>query len=288
MRSTSHLRTSLRTSTQGRIGLPYAQWEPPLIEPTMTSTLQLTRPADMNTDLWPVGDKSQLNTGRGLSLDNIDPNLLRFLIELLMQASASMTDGADDSNWPSVPSTSYSSPSFSASPASYTTHSSSGSSTSDTNTLPKDVSNGNVAQAVAKDLKDRYGLNATQIAGVLGNMQQESGLLPNVNQGGQQGAPEGGFGGGQAYGLAQWDGSRKQAEIDYAHKHGLDPGSLEANIGYMNQELDGDYSQTITDLKNTDTVEGATAVWEKDFEQAGVPEMGQRLEYAQNFLSQDL
>ena len=252
----------------------------------MTSTLQMTSPADLNTDLWPVGDKSQINTGRGLSLDNIDPNLLRFLIELLMQASASMTDGADDSSGPSIPSMSYASPSFSATPASYTTHSGSGGQAS--NTLPKDVSNGNVAQAVAKDLRDRYGLNATQIAGVLGNMQQESGLLPNVNQGGEQGAPQGGFGGGQAYGLAQWDGSRKQAEIDYAHQHGLDPGSLEANIGYMNQELDGEYSQTITDLKNTNTVEGATAAWEKDFEQAGVPEMGQRLEYAQSFLSQDL
>jgi hypothetical protein len=256
----------------------------------MTSTLQLTRPADLNTDLWPVGDKSQINTGRGLSLENIDPKLLQFLIELLMQASASMADGADDSSGPSIPSMSYSTPSFSAAPASYTTRSgsSSGGSTTDTNTLPKDVSNGNVAQAVAKDLRERYGLNATQIAGVLGNMQQESGLLPNVNQGGQQGAPQGGFGGGQAYGLAQWDGSRKQAEIDYAHKHGLDPGSLEANIGYMNQELDGEYSQTITDLKNSNTVEEATAAWEKDFEQAGQPEMGQRLEYAQSFLSQNL
>lgn len=150
------------------------------------------------------------------------------------------------------------------------------------------ISSNDAAQAVASDLEQRYGLTPTQAAGVLGNMQQESGMQCNVNQGGRRGAPNGDCSGGAGYGLAQWDGSRKAAEIEYARKHGLDPGSLQANIGYMNQELDGPYSKTIRDIKQTSTAGEAARVWERDFEQAGTPAMGNRIEYADAFLRKGL
>ncbi|WP_322082392.1 phage tail tip lysozyme [Burkholderia sp. BCC1972] len=156
-------------------------------------------------------------------------------------------------------------------------------------TLPANTGGG-AANAIADDLRSRYGLNDTQIAGVLGNLQQESGLKPNVNQGGAEGAPSGNFADDNAngWGLAQWGGARKQGEIAYAHQHNLDPGSLDANIGYMNQELDGPYSKTISDLKNTTNVSQAAQVWDTDYEQATDPQMDNRLQYAQNFLNEGL
>ncbi|WP_176045413.1 phage tail tip lysozyme [Burkholderia sp. BCC1644] len=158
-----------------------------------------------------------------------------------------------------------------------------------TSTLPTNTG-GSAANAIADDLRSRYGLNDTQIAGVLGNLQQESGLKPNVNQGGAEGAPSGNFAddNGNGWGLAQWGGARKQGEIAYAQQHNLDPGSLDANIGYMNQELDGPYSKTISDLKNTTNVSQAAQVWDTDYEQATDPQMDNRLQYAQNFLNEGL
>lgn len=157
------------------------------------------------------------------------------------------------------------------------------------NTLPN-VSGGDAAHAIAQDLKSRYGLTDAQVAGVLGNLQQESGLKGNVNQGGATGAPSGNFADDNAngWGLAQWGGTRKQGEINYAKEHGLDPGSLEANIGFMNQELDTTYSKTITDIKQTTTADQAALVWDKDYEQATDPQMENRNKYAEQFLAQGL
>lgn len=157
-------------------------------------------------------------------------------------------------------------------------------------TLPTGVNSSDPATAIAQDLESRYGLNATQAAGVLGNLQQESGLQGNINQGGATGAPSGNFAddNGNGWGLAQWGGSRKQGEIDYANQHGLDPGSLQANIGFMNQELDGSYNGVIKDLKNTSTAQDAAAVFCKEYEGATDPQMGNRDQYAQDFLNKGL
>lgn len=56
----------------------------------------------------------------------------------------------------------------------------------------------------------------------------------------------------------------------------------------MNQELDGPYSKTISDLKNTTNVSQAAQVWDTDYEQATDPQMDNRLQYAQNFLNEGL
>ncbi|MBN3806981.1 hypothetical protein GXB81_28630 [Paraburkholderia sp. Ac-20336] len=152
------------------------------------------------------------------------------------------------------------------------------------------VSGGSAAQAITQNLEQTFGLTATQAAGVLGNLQQESGLQGNVNQGGATGAPSSNFAddNNNGWGLAQWGGPRKQGEIDYAQQHGLDPGSLQANLGFMDQELKTDYSKTITDIKGTSTAEQAALVWDKDYEQATDPEMSNRNKYAEEFLSQGL
>jgi hypothetical protein len=164
------------------------------------------------------------------------------------------------------------------------------SSNSKTSSTIPNLSSTDPSKAIANDLEQRYGLTATQVAGVLGNLQQESGLESNVNQGGKNGAPSTNFAddNGHGWGVAQWGGSRKEGEIEYANEHNLDPGSLQANIGFMNQELDGPYSKTITDLKKTNNVTSAATVWDEDYEEATDPQMGNRVKYAENFLDEGL
>ncbi|WP_241025432.1 phage tail tip lysozyme [Burkholderia sp. Ac-20384] len=149
------------------------------------------------------------------------------------------------------------------------------------------VSSSDPATAIAQNLKDNFGLTPSQIAGVLGNLQQESGLQGNINQGGETGSPSNNSADDNAHGwgLAQWGDTRKDGEIAYANQHGLDPGSLSANLGFMDHELRTTYSQTVTDLKATSSPNEAALVWDKDYEQATAPNMDQRYKYAQDFAS---
>jgi hypothetical protein len=149
-------------------------------------------------------------------------------------------------------------------------------------------SGGAPAQAIADNLRTTFGLNNTQIAGVLGNLQQESGLAPNVNQGGATGEPssDNADDNQNGWGLAQWGGARKTGEIAYAQQNGLDPGSMQANLGFMDQELKGSYGDTITDLKQSSTAEGAALVWDQDYEKATAPNMTARNQYADQFVQE--
>ncbi|MDQ7982550.1 phage tail tip lysozyme [Paraburkholderia sp. SARCC-3016] len=152
------------------------------------------------------------------------------------------------------------------------------------------VSSSEPAHAIAQNLEQTFGLTAAQAAGVLGNLQQESGLRGDINQGGATGDPSSNFAddNNNGWGLAQWGGARKQGEIAYAHQNGLNPGSLQANMGFMDQELNTDYSQTMSDIKSTTTTDQAALVWDRDYEQASDPEMSNRNQYAQRFLSEGL
>ena len=125
---------------------------------------------------------------------------------------------------------------------------------------------------------------------MLGNLEQESGLHGDINQGGGRGAASGNFAddNGNGWGLAQWGGTRKQGEIAYAKEHGLKEGSLEANIGFMDKELDTTYSKTITDLHQSKTVQEATEAWDKDYELASDPHMDSRVAKSQEFLDKGL
>ncbi|WP_027793947.1 phage tail tip lysozyme [Paraburkholderia acidipaludis] len=160
---------------------------------------------------------------------------------------------------------------------------------SNSGTLPTNLT-GNFAQDLTQDLESRYGLNSTQVAGVLGNLQQESGLQTDINQGGATGGPSSNFADNNenGWGVAQWGGQRKAAEISYAQQNGVNSGSEQAQIGFINQELDTDYSNTVTDLKGATTTGQAAQIWDQDYEQASDPQMGNRDQYAQQFLSEGL
>ncbi|WP_186204578.1 phage tail tip lysozyme [Burkholderia gladioli] len=148
---------------------------------------------------------------------------------------------------------------------------------------------GDNAHKIAAYLQDNLGLNKTAVAGVLGNLQQESGLTPNINQGGQIGAPSANNADddGHGYGLAQWGGVRKEGLEQFAASQGKSPQDLGVQLDYLAKEVK-EKPGLVDALNNAGSADAAASVWCKQFELAADPQMQNRDQYAQQFLSQGL
>lgn len=106
----------------------------------------------------------------------------------------------------------------------------------------------------------------------MGNLQQENNFSTADNAGGM--------------GIAQWIGSRRTAEISYAHQNGLDPQSLQAQLGYLWQELSTGSGGIKPSELNGLTASAAAQLFEQKFERAGKPMMSNRINYANTIYSQ--
>jgi hypothetical protein len=129
------------------------------------------------------------------------------------------------------------------------------------------------------------GLTNFQAAGVVGNLDQESGIDPTISQ----------FGGGPGRGIAQWsagerwDGADGDNVVQYAQQHGQSEYSLDLQLDFIWYELTnfGDYGYE--DLKNSTTLEQATQAFEDKYEgcvYANFPvcALPMRIQYAQDVL----
>lgn len=132
-------------------------------------------------------------------------------------------------------------------------------------------------------LVNKIGLNDIQAAGVMGNIQQESGFDPEATN------PDSG-----AYGIVQWFAGRKTALQDFAKQKNLPASDLGVQLEYLKKELDGDYygKRVLAPLKAAKTIEESTEVWLRHFE---IPcstedcyskEMDLRVPFSQGFLSE--
>lgn len=123
------------------------------------------------------------------------------------------------------------------------------------------------------------GFGAEAISGIMGNLQQESGLSPTALN------PNG------AFGVGQWMGGRKAALSNYAQSSGKDVNALETQLEWMWQELNGADPTTKSVLNKNGGldalkgmgVEDAARLFEKAFERSGGSELGKRIGYAQDF-----
>lgn len=113
------------------------------------------------------------------------------------------------------------------------------------------------------------GLSSGAIAGIMGNLQQESSLNPSVN----------------ADGLAQWNGSRRTAMQNYARSAGLPSNSLEAQLGYLWQELSSGSGGLNVNSLNGLSASQAAQLFSNKFERPGIPMMNNRVNYANQFYS---
>jgi hypothetical protein len=138
------------------------------------------------------------------------------------------------------------------------------------------------AAIVARHLRDNLKLSDAQIAGVLGNLSQESGFNSRVNEGGAVGAPKavGGFG------LAQWTGGRQTNLINFAKQRKMDPGDPNLQAQFLTAELQGPEKRALSSLQGAVSPEQSALVFRRDYERAGVPKDENRFKAARTALGQ--
>lgn len=129
------------------------------------------------------------------------------------------------------------------------------------------------AKAIWDYLKNK-GLNDYAVAGILGNLREESGLKPDNLQNSYQkslghtdesytrAVDNGGYNNFvkdcAGYGLAQWTyWTRKQALLNYAKAYGSSIGNLTMQLGFLWQELQG-YKGVMQALKTATSVRAAS------------------------------
>jgi hypothetical protein len=138
------------------------------------------------------------------------------------------------------------------------------------------------AAIVARHLRDNLKLSDAQIAGVLGNLSQESGFNSRVNEGGAVGTPKG-VGG---FGLAQWTGGRQTNLINFAKQRKMDPGDPSLQAQFLTAELQGPEKRALASLQGAVSPEQSALVFRRDYERAGVPKDENRFKAARTALGQ--
>lgn len=131
---------------------------------------------------------------------------------------------------------------------------------------------------VAMQIMDYFvekGLTPEQAAGIVGNMERESGLDPNALEGGS----------GPGFGLVQWSFGRRENLENYAAEHGKPPGDLKTQLDFLWGELNGPENKTLQDFKANPNMSAkeAAEVFCKDFERPGVVAMNDRTSAADQF-----
>jgi tail lysozyme len=110
------------------------------------------------------------------------------------------------------------------------------------------------------------GLTPAQAAGIVGNLQQESGLDPSAS---------GGY-------LAQWLGGRLAGLERLARARRVPVTSPQLQAEYIWQELNTTESSALVALRKTTTPAAAAAAFSSLFERPGIPMLSRREQYAQD------
>ena len=107
------------------------------------------------------------------------------------------------------------------------------------------------------------GFTPEQAAGVLGNLDQESGFSPAAKEGG---------GTGEGRGIAQWGiGARWADLLDFAKANKMDPWELGTQYAFMKHEMDtGAYKFNWADFNATKGVQGAAKYFGSNYEGFGI------------------
>ncbi len=111
------------------------------------------------------------------------------------------------------------------------------------------------------------GLSGAQAAGILGNLQQESGFNPAIIQGGAIADANYKPVNGVGFGLAQWTFTvRQQPLVDLAKKTNRKVIDITVQLDYLWQELNGTHKHALETLKQATTPEDAAYIFHRDFE----------------------
>lgn len=125
------------------------------------------------------------------------------------------------------------------------------------------------------------GVGSISTAGIMGNMQAESGFDPTVHEGGTEHSNEVNLDSDAGYGLCQWSKSRKQDLANFAKSQNKSSGDLELQCDFMLSELSK--TDIIAQMDASKDPGKAALIFHSDFERsADTPEQAQRrADYAQ-------
>jgi TP901 family phage tail tape measure protein len=137
------------------------------------------------------------------------------------------------------------------------------------------ASGGSSAEKIWNFFKSK-GFSDSIAAGIMGNLQLESGLNPNALN-----ASSG------AFGLAQWLGGRKTALSSYAQSMGTSMSDINTQLNFLWKELNGSESRTMGYLKANQNASASTiaAMFDKLFERSEGTHIPQRQSFANGFLN---
>jgi hypothetical protein len=136
------------------------------------------------------------------------------------------------------------------------------------------------SQQVAFDYFRNKGLTRIQSAGIVGNLMQESNVIPTAIQ----------YGGGPGRGIAQWSvGGRWNASYHdnvawYAAAHGLSRWSLTTQLDFIWYELTT-FGYGYGALRSATTVTAATRAFQDHYEICGTCDSTKRVQYAEYVLA---
>ncbi len=125
------------------------------------------------------------------------------------------------------------------------------------------------------------GLKNFQAAGVVGNLIQESSVVPTAVE----------YGGGPGRGIAQWSvGGRWDKDggdnlVWFAANHGLSRWSLTAQLEFVWYELNTVGGYGLSALRASTNISQATVAFQNDFEGCGTCDQSKRISYAEQVLA---
>jgi TP901 family phage tail tape measure protein len=149
-----------------------------------------------------------------------------------------------------------------------------GSGTKSTSTSSNSYASGGSNEAQIWNFFKSKGFSDSIVAGIMGNLQLESGLNTNaLNKS------------SGAFGLAQWLGGRKTGLNNFARQRGTSASDLDTQLAWLWQELNGSEKRTLNWILNNQNASASTAAaqWDKLFERSEGTSVAGRQRYANNF-----
>lgn len=144
---------------------------------------------------------------------------------------------------------------------------------------PSSKVTGSSTQDIVWNFFKSKGLSDTAVAGIMGNLQQESNFSTTAM------GPQTKY--GRAYGIAQWLGGRQTNLKKYAASLGKSYSDLEVQLNFLWQELNGAENKTLKYLQSNSGSSASTlaAGFERLFERSGGSAVGKRQSNANNIYS---